>query len=96
MARLWCKASSRESHLEPDRMRSTMLPRMEAGLWRAGGCTDARTCDPRVGWWCTRIPKKREKETPGEARSEVAAAPQASALAMLSWKQHDAPGAESV
>jgi hypothetical protein len=77
-------------HLELGRSKSIVLPKMEVDLSRAGECTDARTYDPRVGW-CTRNPKKPEKETPGAARSEVAAAPRASAQAKLSWRQHDAP-----
>ena len=79
--------------LELGRSRNTMLPRMEVDLWRAGGCTDARTYDPQVGW-CTRNPKMPERGTPGVVRSGVAAALRASAQAKLSWRQHDAPGAE--
>ena len=67
-----------------------MQPRMEADLSRAVGCTGARTYDPRVVW-CTRNPKMPEMETPGEAKSGVAAAPRASVQAKLSWRQHDAP-----
>ena len=78
------------SHLALGRSKSIVLPKMEVDLSRAGECTDARTYDPRVGW-CTRNPKKPEKETPGAARSGVAAAPRASAQAKLSWRQHDAP-----
>ena len=77
-------------HLELGRSKSIVLPKMEVDLLRAGECTDAKTYDLQVGW-CTRNPKKPERGTPGAARSEVAAAPQASAQAKLSWRQHDAP-----
>jgi hypothetical protein len=72
------------------RSKSIALPKMEVDLSTAGECTGARTYDPRVEW-CTRNPKKPERKTPGAARPEVAAAPQASAQAKLSWRQHDAP-----
>jgi hypothetical protein len=72
-----------------------MLPRMEVDLWRADGCTGAKTYDPRVGW-CTRNPKMPERGTPGAVRSGVAAALRASAQAKLSWRQHDAPDTELV
>lgn len=82
-------------HLELGRLRSTKLPKTEVDLWRAGGCTDAKTYGPQAGW-CMRNPKMPERETPGAARSGVAAAPRASAQAKPSWTQHDAPNIELV
>ena len=66
------------------------------GWWKAGVCTDARTCDPRQVGWCTRIPKMTEKETPGAGIAVVAAAQQASAQVKLSSRQHDAPATRLV
>jgi len=82
-------------HPGPGRSRSTKLLRMEVDLWRADGCTDARTCDPQVGW-CTKNPKKRGRGTPGAARSAVAAARRASAQAKLNSTQRGAPDPELV
>jgi hypothetical protein len=70
---------------------NTTLRRREVGRWKAGVCTDARTCDPRQVAWCTRIPKTTEKETPGAAIAVAAAARQASARVKLSSRQHHAP-----
>jgi hypothetical protein len=51
---------------------NTTSQKREVGWWKAGTCTDARTCDPRQVGWCTRIPKTTERETPGAAIAVVA------------------------
>jgi hypothetical protein len=73
-----------------------MLQRMVAGLWRAGGCTGARTCGPRRAGSCTRTRKKLARGTRGAARCGVAAARRASVQAKLSSRQHGAPAGQSV
>jgi hypothetical protein len=87
-------ASSMSLHPELGTLKGMMLPKMEVDLWRADGCTGAKTYDPRVGW-CTRNPKMPEREIPGAAKSGVAATPRASVQAKLSWRQHDARGLQA-
>ena len=84
----WSTALSRRLHLGLGMPTNTTLRRREVGWWKAGACTDARTCpDPRQAGWCTRIPKTTERETPGAGIAVVAAARQASAQVKLSSRQ---------
>lgn len=86
-------AVSMRLHPGVGRPTNTTQQKTEADLWTAAVCTDARTCDPQLPEWGTKLPKVVVRGAPGEAMSVVAAARQALVRVKQSWRQHDAPRA---